>query len=331
VQQLYLREWSNISFPRWPVDRTVEEIGEQMLSMAMTARNTDRIPFIWFWPDGAPSCTMMTHDVETSAGFDLCDQIMDLDDSFGIKSSFQIIPEDRYKLPQSAWENIRKRGFEINVHDLNHDGRLTCNRKEFFRRAERINSYGKQFGALGFRSGVMYRNTEWYDALDFSYDMSIPNVAHRDPQRGGCCTVLPFFIGDILELPLTTTQDYMLFNILEDYSLRLWKEQASLIREKHGLMSFLIHPDYSADPLARRVYTELLQYLSQLRSEGETWIALPAEVASWWRQRSKMNLVKSRDSWRIEGEGSERARVGYAVMVDKKIRYELAERQMIQT
>jgi len=45
-------------------------------------------------------------------------------------------------------------------------------------------------------------------------NMSVPNVGHLDAQLGGCCTVMPFYIGDILELPLTTTQDYSLFNIL---------------------------------------------------------------------------------------------------------------------
>jgi hypothetical protein len=264
---------------------------------------------------------MMTHDVETAIGYRLCEQLMDLDDSFGMKSSFQIVPEKRYNNSLSMMDNIRKRGFEINVHDLNHDGRLTYSHEEFLSRAERINAYGKQFGALGFRSAVMYRNTDWYDALDISYDKSIPNVAHLDPQRGGCCTVLPFSIGKIVELPLTTIQDYSLFNILEDYSIRLWKEQISLIREKHGLISFIIHPDYSMKPAARRVYTELLRYLSELRSQGNTWFALPSEVAGWWRLRSNMHLVKAGDSWRIEGEGNERARVAYAVMVDNELTY----------
>ncbi len=61
--------------------------------------------------------------------------------------------------------------------------------------------------------------------------MSVPNVAHLDPQRGGCCTVMPYFIGDILEIPVTTIQDYTLFNILNDFSTRIWKEQTAIIRE----------------------------------------------------------------------------------------------------
>jgi hypothetical protein len=134
---------------------------------------------------------------------------------------------------------------------------------------------------------------------------------------------MPFSIGKILELPLTTTQDYSLFNILDDYSIRLWKQQISLIREKHGLISFIVHPDYCSEPSAQRVYTELLQYLSELRSEGETWIALPSEIAAWWRLRSEMKLVKVGHSWRIEGEGSDRARIAFAGLDGNKLCYEV--------
>ena len=65
----------------------------------------------------------------------------------------------------------------------------------------------------------MYRNAEWLHALNIRHDMSIPNVAHLDPQQGGCCTVFPFFIGEILELPLTTIQDYTLFHIVGECSM----------------------------------------------------------------------------------------------------------------
>jgi hypothetical protein len=322
LQRFYLRGWEKIPFPKWPVDRTVDNILEQLLVLSMRTGNIRRVPFVWFWPEGARSCTMLTHDVESSAGVDFCPQVMDLDDAFGIKSSFQVVPEERYPVPESYLENIRERGFEVNVQDLNHDGLLYADRTEFLRRAKRINEYGQQWGALGFRSAILYRNTDWYDALDFSYDMSIPNVGHLDPQRGGCCTVLPFFVGKTLELPVTTTQDYSLFHILNDYSIGLWKEQSSLIREKHGLVSFIMHPDYIIAERPRRVYAQLLQYLSALRSQGETWIALPRDVAAWWRQRSELDIVNVGGSWRIEGKGSERAKLAYAVLVDDKLSYE---------
>ena len=329
IQKLYFHGWEHVPFPSWPVDRTVETIFDQLLLLALRQRGGKKIPFIWFWPDGAPTCTIMTHDVETQTGVEFCSQLMDLNDSFGIKSSFQIVPEKRYPVPTEFLDDIRNRGFEINVQDLNHDGLLFSDRQTFLTRAERINHYGKVFGALGFRAGVLYRNTDWYGALDFSYDMSIPNVAHLDPQRGGCCTVMPFFIGKILELPVTTTQDYSLFNILNDSSIQLWKRQVSLIREKHGLISFIVHPDYIIDERARSIYKELLGYISDLRAQRQTWIALPKEVAEWWRLRNQMTLVKAGNSWRIQGPGSERARLAYAVLDRDKLAYVMGEGQAV--
>jgi hypothetical protein len=130
----------------------------------------------------------------------------------------------------------------------------------------------------------------------------------------------------MVELPVTTTQDYSLFYILKDYSTRLWKEQITRIREKHGLISVIVHPDNIIEKRARRVYSELLELLTDLRSRGETWIALPGEVASWWRLRSELNLVREGDSWRIEGEGSERARLAYAVLNNDRLTYEFDTR-----
>ena len=143
-------------------------------------------------------------------------------------------------------------------------------------RAERINQYAAAFGSKGFRSGVLYRNLDWYRLFTFSYDMSVPNVGHLDPQPGGCCTVMPFFIGNILELPLTTTQDYSLFHILNSYSTTLWQQQIDIIRQHHGLMSFNIHPDYLNSSQAVSVYKELLKTLVDLRSEADVWVPLPS-------------------------------------------------------
>ena len=153
--------------------------------------------------------------------------------------------------------------------------------------------------------------------------MSVPNVAHLDPQRGGCCTVMPYFIGDILELPVTTTQDYSLFHILNDYSIDLWKQQTKLIMEKHGLMSFIIHPDYISGAREQSVYKELLTYLTALRDEQNVWIPTSSEVNRWWRQRRAMKLVPQGDGWKIEGEGRERARIAYASERDGQLVYSL--------
>ena len=327
LQKLYLRGWDRIPFPSWPVDDTVDRIHRRLLALSLRAQLLERIPFIWFWPDGFSSCAIMTHDVEAERGKDFCTRLMDLDESFGIQSSFQVVPENRYSVPRSFLENIRNRGHEVNVHDLKHDGRLYADHKEFLRRARRINNYAREFGAQGFRSGILYRNADWFDAFEFSYDMSLPNVAHLDPQRGGCCTVMPFFIGRIVELPLTCAQDYTLSQILGDYSIDLWKKQIALIRQNHGLISFIVHPDYIIGKRPRDTYKVLLEFLGCLRAQGGVWTALPRDVANWWRQRSTMELVRENGEWSVKGPGSERARVAYASLAGDTVNYSFCRRE----
>jgi hypothetical protein len=50
------------------------------------------------------------------------------------------VPEKRYEIPDEYVTAIRKRGFEFNVHDLNHDGNLYREHDEFLRRVQKINA-----------------------------------------------------------------------------------------------------------------------------------------------------------------------------------------------
>jgi hypothetical protein len=323
LQRVYFRDWKELPFPSWPVDFTVDNLHQHFLQLLMETNGLARVPFIWFWPEGAPNCLMMTHDVETSSGRDFTPKLMDLDDSYAIKASFQVIPEKRYDVPEQYINQIRSRGFEFNIHDLNHDGNLYRERSEFTRRAKRVNGYVRRYNARGFRAGAMYRNQDWYDAFEFSFDMSVPNVAHLEPMRGGCCTVMPFFIGKILELPLTATQDYSLFHILNEYSIDLWKQQLALLRERNGLMSFITHPDYLIDRRALKVYESLLDYLRQIIVRDGIWVAHPGDIDEWWRARNQMRLVHRGDGWEIDGPQNERARVAYAVLDGGRLVYEV--------
>jgi hypothetical protein len=325
LQRLALGGWKKRHFPAWPVDRTVDRLHELLLAASLKHKCVERIPFIWFWPKRHLSCALLTHDVETLAGLRFCSTLMDLDDSAGIKSSFQLVPEQRYPLTADDVNGIRSRGFEVNIHDLNHDGHLFRDREGFRRRAEKINAYGRKFGASGFRAGALYRNQDWYEWLKFSYDMSVPNVAHLDPQHGGCCTTYPYFVGDLLELPVTAIQDYSLFHVLGTYSTDVWRAQMAEIVRNHGMVHVITHPDYLIDDRARDVYKALLQYLVELRSEQQVWIVQPADVNRWWRQRSKMRLVWTRDQWSIEGNGSDDAVIAYAELNGNGIRYRLLE------
>src|SRR5580704_5169206 len=100
LQRIQLKGKTSTPFPRWPVDRTVDRLFERVMTLAIQANLNKPVPFIWFWPDGAPSAVILTHDVETDIGRDFCSTLMDIDDSFGFKSSFQVIPEKRYEVTE---------------------------------------------------------------------------------------------------------------------------------------------------------------------------------------------------------------------------------------
>lgn len=325
LQTVHLSGWRDLPFPRWPVDTTVDNLMEKLLALTIRCRGGESVPFIWFWPEGMSACAIMTHDVETETGMAFCSELMDINDSFGIPASFQVVPEERYRVTERYLEGIRNRGFEVAVHDLNHDGRLYWDRKEFDRRAAKINCYRREWGASGFRAGVLYRNQEWFDALDFEFDMSVPNVAHLDPQRGGCCTVMPYFVGNVLEMPVTATQDYSLFHILNDYSMVLWEQQIDLILQKHGLLNMIAHPDYIAGAQEQKAYKGLLAIYARLRREQNVWVVLPNEANTWWRQRSQMKIVRRGGAWRIEGEGSERAVLAMASLENDRLTYSVMQ------
>jgi len=329
LQRIALRGWDSIPFPTWPVDLTTEKLMEAMWRLLLRFHDLEELPFIWFWPDGQSSCCIMTHDVETHIGRDFCTTMMKIEERHGFTSAFEVVPEERYAVPDEFLQEIRGSGCEVCIHGLNHDGHLFSSETVFLERAKKINAYAKSWGAVGFRSPVMYRNLAWLHALQISYDMSVPNVAHLDPQRGGCCTVMPYFIGDILELPLTTTQDYSLFHILQQRSLDLWIKQIAMIRERHGLISFIVHPDYVNEQWSSNLYDSLLGYLSELRSDHAVWIALPREVDGWWRARREMRLIQQDGTWRISGPQAERARVAYASLRDDRVVYRIDEAKAV--
>ena len=76
------------------------------------------------WPDGKRFALVLTHDVETQDGVDKVRALAEIDLKFGFRSSFNFIPEGEYRVPDSLRHWLVENGFEVGVHDLNHDGKL---------------------------------------------------------------------------------------------------------------------------------------------------------------------------------------------------------------
>jgi hypothetical protein len=66
LQRIRLQGGTQSPFPDWPVDRTVDKLFEELMKPTLQARNNSPVPFIWFWPDGAPAAAIVTHDTRRS-------------------------------------------------------------------------------------------------------------------------------------------------------------------------------------------------------------------------------------------------------------------------
>ena len=135
---------------------------------------------------------------------------------------------------------------------------------------------------------------------------------------------MPYFVGGLVELPVTITQDHTLFNVLGDFTTGVWERQIQQILKHNGLMNFIVHPDYILKQEAQDVFKSLLGLLVKMRTENGVWVALPRDVNRWWRQRDRMTLTRKGGEWCIEGDGSERARLAFASLQGDQLVYSLA-------
>lgn len=271
----------------WPIETRFaafqwETVGELLRRTGQTA-----FRFIDFWPEGRPYALVLTHDVETADGQAYVRAVADLDASYGFRSSFNFVPE-RYRVDRRLIDELRGRGFEIGVHGLNHDGTLFRSYPEFIRRAERINGYLKEFGAVGFRAPLMHRHPRWMQALEIEYDLSFFDTDPYEPIPGGTMSLWPFVMGRFVELPYTLVQDYTLTAVLQETTPRLWLQKVDVLRAYSGMALLNSHPDYLRNPRTLAVYEA---FLRAMRSRADYWHALPHEVARWWRARMNVGSI----------------------------------------
>ena len=260
------------------------------------------------WPGGKKFAVVLTHDVESALGVSQTVQLADVEESRGLRSSFNFVPE-AYHTPIEIRKGLIQRGFEVGVHGLKHDGKLYKTREIFRARAARINDYLKEWGAVGFRSPFMHHNLEWIHDLEVLYDASTFDTDPFEIQPDGVETLFPFWVQrpggrtdqGYIELAYTLVQDFTLFTILGEKTIDIWKRKVDWIVENGGMVLLNVHPDYvhfeegdapdGQFPVAR--YAELLDYI-QTRYAGQFWHGLPKELASYCKEFKPIRPALSR-------------------------------------
>lgn len=263
------------------------------------------------WPEGKKFAFVLTHDVETHDGLKKCRKMAEIEMELGFRSSFNFVVED-YPVDKDLQNFLKKNGFEIGIHGLNHRGNIFSPPRRFLTKASRINHYLREWGAVGFRSPSMYRDFELLSFLDILYDSSSFDTDPFEPQPAAVGTIFPFlvpirnafnhidqssllllrlapYVNYFVELPYTLPQDHTLFLILKEKDFRIWKEKLDWIAQKGGMALILTHPDYmsfngSGSKINYPVdyYIKFLEYVKSTYS-GLYWHKLPCEIAYFYK------------------------------------------------
>lgn len=246
------------------------------------------------WPEGRRFSVVLTHDVDTARGVARCEQLMALEQELGFRSSFNFVVHD-YHLPPDLRHKLVAQGFEVGVHGLEHNRKLYESADTFARHALEINSYLKEWGAVGFRSPCVYHNFEWLHGLDIAYEASAFDTDPFEPQSDGLRTIFPVHQRRVpgreyVVLPYTLPQDFTMFILFREKDISIWKEKLRWIAERGGMALLITHPDYMCfegcqnfDEYPAQLYRELLMHI-KTEYEGQYWHLLPQQMASFWSQ-----------------------------------------------
>jgi hypothetical protein len=296
LRRRFARVQEQSPFPRWPVEDSLHDLYSWLLALLADIRGAP-VPWLDTWPEGRRWALVLTHDVETDVGYRNLHLLRDAERAGGYRSSWNFVPE-RYEVEEPVLRALREEGCEVGMHGLRHDGRDLGSRRLFRKRLPAIRSYAERWGAVGFRSPATQRVWEWMPELGFDYDSSYTDTDPYEPQPGGCCSYLPYFNRDQVELPITLPQDHTLFTILQHTDGALWIEKARHLRDRGGMALVLAHPDYAVEPRVAGAWSGLLE---EFRDDDTAWQALPREVADWWRRRAASTVRDDGAGWRIEG------------------------------
>lgn len=255
------------------------------------------------WPENKKFCFSISHDVENIRGLNKCLKLAKIEKELGFRSCFSFVPE-RYELPYDIKHDLLTNGFEIAVHGLKHDGKLYRSRKEFDKRAQKINEYIKAWEVTGFYSPAMEHNMDWLHTLNIEYDASTFDIDPFEPQPEGVDTIYPFWVQNehsesgYVEIPYTLPQDITLFIILKKKNNAIWENKLSWLAENKALAFIKTHPDYmyfghgrkKVDEYPVDYYINFLKHIKE-NYRDEYWHALPKEISKYCK---KLNINTSK-------------------------------------
>ena len=205
VVQLWLRRrftrvQAAATFPAWPIENSLHDFYGWLFDVIADLAAAP-VPFLDLWPSGRSWALVLTHDVETDAGYREMNLLRAPERARGYRSSWNLVGA-RYEVDDEKVRSLHDDGCEVGVHGLLHDGRdLSARRLD--ERLPAMWANASRWDAVGFRSPATHRSWDLMHRLGFGYDTSYSDTDPYEPQAGGCCSFLPYFNQDMVELPIT--------------------------------------------------------------------------------------------------------------------------------
>jgi hypothetical protein len=307
LRRAFTRAQERSDFPSWPAETSLHDFYSWLFDLVVGVAGAP-VPYLDSWPGQRSWALVLTHDVDTADGQRQVELLRSIERERGLTSSWNFVGE-RYAVDEGLVRSLQEEGCEVGVHGLRHDGKDLGSWRLMRQRLPGMRHYAQQWGAVGFRSPATQRHWDMMPCLGFEYDSSYSDTDRYEPQPGGCCSYLPYFNQDMVELPITMPMDHTLFAILQQADAGTWLSKARLLRDRGGMALMLTHPDYAGD---RRVTDGYRAVLDEFGPDDRAWHALPREVAGWWRDRAG-SLVSRGNGLAIDGPASDRARIAFAI------------------
>jgi len=225
---------------------------------------------------------ILTHDIDTKAGFEWVERIAQIEEDCGFRSSWNIVPK-HYSLNTSILDSLLERGHEIGLHGIWHNNsEAFLKEKQLVKQLETVKPIIEKYSIRGYRSPSWYKTQTMFKALSkyFIYDLScLDNDMICPGGSGGVGFMRPFRLeSGLIEFPCTLPFEVPLFNQKHpDDLVEFWKPKIQFIRNSQCLLLVNTHPDpnYSGNEKMLAVYRQFCQQLAD-----EKWICyLPKDMA----------------------------------------------------
>ena len=296
--QKWSQDSSGLSYPEWPQDLSLLSILKLLIGCGLPAMELGI--FTGPWPKRAKSLVCLSHDVDDRVGYDNMEMLLNVERGFGYRATYNI-PGMRYEVDMGYLKSLEE-GFEIGIHGYKHRSETPFLEPEVI--DARLKESMERFKGLkiqGYRSPALRRTERLLSGLEkyFQYDSSVPDTENHTQSRdfNGCSIPYPFFVGSLLEIPITVPQDGVLMAL--KYSpekiLETWKTKILSLKDQGALIVLNTHPDpvFSGKPAMARIYGELLKFISRDR---ELHVSTLGELNGWVRKKCSVRSSSSSPS-----------------------------------